>query len=110
MLVARDEARLTALAQTDGRSWARSEVLRADLTMDDDVTRVVERIDRSPIDLLVNNAGFGTKGSLAHTSRAGQDAMVRVHVLAANRLAQAAVQAMVPRGSGSIINVSSIAS
>jgi short-subunit dehydrogenase len=36
--------------------------------------------------------------------------MLRVHVLAANRLAQAAVQSMVPRKAGAIINVSSVAS
>ena len=87
-----------------------AEVLSADLTSDSDVSRVVERIDRAPIDLLVNNAGFGTRGVLARTSRADQEAMIRVHVLAAHRLAQAAVQGMVARGSGAIINVASIAS
>ena len=111
VLVARDGDRLREVAKTlNDQFGANSEVLCADLTMDDDVTRVVERIDRSPIDLLVNNAGFGTKGSLARTSRAGQEAMLRVHVLAAHRLAQAAVQSMVPRRSGSIINVASVAS
>ena len=111
VLVARDEARLAALGvELLAEHGAGSEVLRADLSIDDDVSRVVERIDRSPIDLLVNNAGFGTKRTLANTSRAAQDAMVRIHVLAANRLAQAAVQGMVPRGRGVVINVSSIAS
>jgi short-subunit dehydrogenase len=111
VLVARDEGRLSDLGvELNQRFGATSEVLPADLTIDSDVSRVVERIDRAPIDLLVNNAGFGTKGLLARTSREGQEAMLRVHVLAAHRLAQAAVQAMVPRGSGAIINVSSVAS
>jgi hypothetical protein len=111
VLVARDGDRLSEVARTLNEQFgANSEVLCADLTKDDDVTRVVERIDRSPIDLLVNNAGFGTKGSLARTSREGQEAMLRVHVLAAHRLAQAAVQSMVPRHSGAIINVASVAS
>jgi short-subunit dehydrogenase len=111
VLVARDAGRLRALAQELRQSFnADSEVLYADLSNDDDVTRVVERIDRSPIDMLVNNAGFGTRGSMARTSREDQERMIRVHVLAANRLAHAAVQQMAKAGRGSIINVSSIAS
>ena len=111
VLVARDKDRLGEVAQQLKEQFGTSsEVLTADLTKDEDVSRVVERIDRSPIDLLVNNAGFGTRGSMAKTSREGQEAMLRVHVLAAHRLAQAAVQSMVPRKSGAIINVSSVAS
>lgn len=111
VLVARDADRLRQLArELSERFGNNSEVLPADLTSDSDVSRVVERIDRSPIDLLVNNAGIGTKGTMARTSREGQEAMLRVHVLAAHRLAQAAVEGMVPRGSGAIINVASVAS
>ena len=111
VLVARDATRLEELA-TELRelSGAESEILAADLTRDEDVASVVARIDREPIHLLVNNAGFGIRGSLVRTSRDDQDAMVRVHVLAANRLAQAAVQTMVDRGRGVIINVSSVSS
>jgi short-subunit dehydrogenase len=110
VLVARDAMRLQSLANELTMFDASSEVLTADLSVDDDVTRVVARIDQSPPDLLVNNAGFGTRGSIARTSRQDQEAMIRLHVLAAHRLAQAAVQGMVSRGSGAIINVSSIAS
>ena len=111
VLVARDGDRLREVAKTlNDQFGTSSEVITADLTKDDDVARVVERIDRSHIDLLVNNAGFGTKGSMAKTSREGQEAMLRVHVLAAHRLAQAAVQSMLPRRTGAIINVSSVAS
>lgn len=110
VLVARDADRLQAVANDASLLGAHAEVLAADLTRDDDVTRVVSRIDNGPLDLLVNNAGFGTKGSLAKTPREHQEAMIRVHVLAAHRLAQAAVQGMVARGRGAIINVASIAS
>lgn len=110
VLVARDKVRLEALANELASHGASSEVIRADLTVDDDVTRVVERIDAEAPDVLINNAGFGTVRSYARESREQQEAMIRVHVLSANRLAHAAVQGMVPRGSGAIINVSSIAS
>ena len=86
------------------------EVLCADLASDSDVDRIVARLDREPVDTLVNNAGFGTRGSLARTPRDGQEQMLRVHVLAVHRLTQAALQGMVKRGRGTIINVSSVAS
>ena len=111
VLVARDEDRLRGLsAELRQLYGTETEVLRADLTVDGDVSKVVARIDLAPIDVLVNNAGFGTRGSLVRASRAEQEAMIRVHVLASHRLAQAAVQGMVSRGRGAIINVSSVAS
>jgi uncharacterized protein len=111
VLVARDAARLQALADDLAlRHAVKVEVLPADLARDDDTARVVSRIDAAPIDVLINNAGFGTTGSLARGAREPQEAMLRVHVLAAHRLAQAAVQSMVPRGRGAIVNVSSVAS
>jgi uncharacterized protein len=110
VVVARDEERLRALATELQTTATNVEVLRADLADDNDVSAVVDRIDRGPLDVLVNNAGFGTRGSLAKTSRDGQEVMLRVHVLAMHRLTQAAVQMMVPTGRGSIINVASIAS
>lgn len=111
VLVARGADRLRLLAgELADRHGTSCEVLAADLASDADVDRIVARIDASPLDLLVNNAGFGTRGSLVRTSREGQEQMLRVHVLAAHRLAQAALQGMVPRGRGAIINVSSVAS
>lgn len=111
VLVARgaDQLRQLAAELTD-RHGVNCEVLYADLGNDADVERVVARIDGAPLDLLVNNAGFGTRGSLARTPREGQEQMIRVHVLATHRLAQAALQGMVARGRGAIVNVSSVAS
>lgn len=111
ILVARDTARLEAAAAELGAGQAGSvEVLAADLGRDADVDRVVARIRELPrLDLLVNNAGFGTRGTLAQTDPVPQETMVRVHVLAALRLAQAALPGMLSRRSGAIINVASIA-
>jgi short-subunit dehydrogenase len=111
VLVARDAERLGSMAaELEERHGVRAEVCRADLSLDEDVARVVARIDAGPIELLVNNAGFGTRGGLVRVSRESQEAMVRLHVLAVERLSHAAAQAMGARGHGAIINVSSIAS
>ncbi|MCU1232308.1 MAG: short-chain dehydrogenase/reductase, partial [Candidatus Solibacter sp.] len=60
-------------------------------------------------ELIVNNAGFGTKGKFWETPLDGQETMYRLHVIATMRLTRAALAAMVPRGLGGVINVSSVA-
>jgi len=111
VLVARDRERLSSLAlQLSADHGTTCEVMAVDLSLPAEVDRVVARIDAAPIDVLVNNAGFGTRGTLSRTSRAAQEAMLQVHVIASHRLAQAAVTGMVARDQGTIINVASIAS
>jgi uncharacterized protein len=112
LLVARDGDRLrkaaAALGSTHGVG---TEAFPADLTRDDDVTRVAERIAASPkLALLVNNAGFGTRGRLAEVDPERQAAMVRLHALAPLRLTQAALPVLLRNGAGAVVNVSSVAS
>jgi hypothetical protein len=111
ILVARDEERLAALAGAlESEHGVASRIVRADLASDDDTDRVVGAIGELPrLDLLVNNAGFGTRGTLAQAEPARQEEMVRVHVLAPLRLVQAALPGMIARGGGAIINVASVA-
>ena len=111
VLVAPDAARLDALAKELGSAHGvRVEALPADLTRDADVDRVVERAANDPaLTLVVNNAGFGTVGSLAAAPPAQQEAMLRLHVLAPMRLTRAALPGMLSRRRGGIINVSSVA-
>lgn len=66
-------------------------------------------LEQRPIDVLVNNAGFGTKGSFAETGYARQVDMVNVHVLATMRLTRAVLPAMMRRDRGAIVNVASVA-
>jgi uncharacterized protein len=112
VLVARDEARLTELAATL-RSTHRVEahVLTADLLTDDGLHTVEARLrDASdPIELLVNNAGMGTFGDFSTTDIDAEEREIRLNVLALVRLAHAALEAMVPRRSGAVLNVSSLA-
>ena len=117
ILVARDALRLAASAEAlRGATGATVETIAADLSTDAGVDLVVERLREGMADasryveVLVNNAGFGTKGSLASGPPGAQEAMVRLHVLAVHRLTDAAVRAMIPRGRGVVITVSSVAS
>ncbi len=61
------------------------------------------------VDILVNNAGVGTIGSITKTPVADEIAQVRVNVEAVIDLTTRAVQQMVPRGRGAILNVGSTA-
>lgn len=110
-IVARDAARLAALAdELEAIHGVSVEAIRADLTRDADVDRLATRISDAPPTLLVNNAGFGTTGTLAAADPGSQEEMIRLHALAPMRLTRAALPGMMARGQGTIINVSSIAS
>ena len=112
MLIARRKDRLDQLAQ-DLRSafGARVEVMESDLALERDTAAVAERLAaEGQLALLVNNAGFGTKGLFWKAPLEGQEAMHRVHVMATVRLTHAAMRGMVARGRGAVINVASIAS
>jgi short-subunit dehydrogenase len=111
IVVARDAGRLEVLAGELGSAHGvRVEVLPADLTRDADVDRVGSRAAADPpLALLINNAGFGTVGTLAAAPPDQQEAMLRLHVLAPMRLTRAALPGMMARRRGAIINVSSVA-
>jgi short-subunit dehydrogenase len=112
VLVARDAARLEALAKELGaRHRVATEVLIADLTDPAQLATVEDRLadhDR-PIDVLVNNAGFGTNGRLHELDRDTETREVNLNVVALVRLTHAALGPMVERGSGGVLNVSSLA-
>lgn len=112
VLVARDAERLEQVA-ADLRSahGVEVEVIVADLVDRDDLARVEARLaDRErPVDLLVNNAGFGLKQRFLDNSVDDETAMLEVLVTAVLRLSHAALGAMAERGHGGIINVSSVA-
>jgi uncharacterized protein len=112
LVVARDGNRLEGLKrELEERYGIQVEVFPADLTIDTDVSLLVARITQSPqLALLINNAGFGTRGPLINTSPARQEAMLRLHTMAPMRLSQAALPMLLNNRRGGIINVSSVAS
>jgi short-subunit dehydrogenase len=111
VLVARRKDRLEELArQLEFSSGASAEPLAADLATDSGLKAVEDRIaavDR--LELLVSNAGFGTRGRFFEAGIGIQDTMHRLHVLATMRLMHAALRQMIPRNRGGVINVSSVA-
>ncbi|HEX2251389.1 MAG TPA: SDR family oxidoreductase [Gemmatimonadales bacterium] len=112
LVVARDGNRLEGLRrELETRNDIAVDTFPADLTVDDDVSRLVGLIAASHrLELLVNNAGFGSRGTLANASPARQEAMLRLHVMTPMRLTQAVLPLLLQHGRGAIVNVSSVAS
>jgi uncharacterized protein len=112
VLVARDEERLARSAdELAARHGIAVEVLSADLSDRADVAVVAERIEdpARPIELLVNNAGFGIHTPLLSRDLPAHDRAFEVMCRTVLVLSAAAGRAMSSRGSGSIVNVSSTA-
>ncbi|MBV2156272.1 SDR family oxidoreductase [Kitasatospora sp. SUK 42] len=112
VLVARDTERLErASAELGAKYGIEAEVLTADLATDEGIAAVEARLADAerPVDLLVNNAGFGNKGTFGTVPLQGELDMVKVHIEAILRLTAAALPGMRERGRGAIINVASVA-
>lgn len=111
VVVARNQARLEELAASVAADHGTAtEVIAADLETDEGVAVVEARLRDGlrPVELLVNNAGFGTSGAFHALPVDGEIAEIRLNVLALVRLTHAAIAPMVERGHGGVINVSSV--
>ncbi|MFC6287508.1 SDR family NAD(P)-dependent oxidoreductase [Nocardioides sp. GCM10027113] len=112
VLVARDRERLETAAKELRTAYGVAvEVLPADLADRDELATVEARLrdpDR-PVDLLVNNAGFGLRGRFLDNDVEREQAMLDVLVTAVMRLSHAALGPMAERGRGGVVNVSSVA-
>lgn len=97
-------------AELSAHHKAAVEIFAADLSNPVQVESLAEKIASEPrLALLVNNAGFGTLGRFWEASLHSQEQMHQLHVMATVRLTHAALANMVPRDSGAIINVASVA-
>ncbi|MFG1999188.1 SDR family NAD(P)-dependent oxidoreductase [Spirillospora sp. NPDC048911] len=85
------------------------EVLAADLTDPAERGEVEERLRADPVELLINNAGFGAFGPFAELSLDDQLGEVELNVVALMRLTHAALPGMIRRRRGGVLNVASMA-
>ncbi|MPQ83265.1 SDR family oxidoreductase [Pseudomonas sp. MAFF 730085] len=110
VLVARDKARLEALAvRLRGEHAVAVEVLQADLTHPDDLTRIETRLrDDAEIGILINNAGIAHSGAFTQQSAEAITALITLNVVALTRLAAAVAPRFAQSGAGSIVNIGSV--
>jgi len=112
VLVARSRDRLSETAEMlAGATGVNVEILAADLSTPEGTQAVATRLADSvhPIDLLVNNAGLGLKRPFLESTVDEEVGALDVMVRAVLILSHAAAGAMVARGHGAILNVSSVA-
>lgn len=112
LLVARSEDKLIALCNEIGRtSGIRAQYIVMDLTEPDAAARLVEEIAKRDltIDMLINNAGFGSMGDFEKLDRASELEMIELNVTALVDLTHRFLGPMRARRQGTIINVASTA-
>jgi short-subunit dehydrogenase len=112
VLVARNRQRLDDVAtELSSKHGVTVEALAADLASSSGLNATETRLGDStrPVDLLVNNAGFGTSGRFSDLPVDSEDNQIRLNVLALVRLTHAALETMHEIGTGFIVNVASVA-
>ena len=110
ILVARSEAPLNALtaslASANGRHIT---PIVADLSSKTDLAKVETKLREDlSITMLVNNAGIGSVVPLLNADIEKMEEMIALNSIALTRLTYAAAPAFVKRGTGAIINISSV--
>ncbi|QBE47754.1 SDR family NAD(P)-dependent oxidoreductase [Leucobacter triazinivorans] len=112
VLVARDAARLEDIAEQLRQQYGvRVDVLAADLTEQPGQESVAARLQRddTPVDILINNAGFGINAGFETSGVADERRLHELLAWVPLRLCHAVVPGMLRRGRGWILNVASVA-
>jgi len=112
VIVARDNKRLQERAKTLSKKYKVDvEGLQADLSVPAQLAKVEKRLSnpKKPIEVLINNAGFGIKDSFLMSEIKSELALIDVLARAPMQLMHAVLPQMLRRNSGTIINVSSVA-
>jgi short-subunit dehydrogenase/uncharacterized protein YndB with AHSA1/START domain len=109
VLTGRNEARLDETAHQIRRAalGAKVETVAADLSTQAGVSALLDHVGDRPIEVLVNNAGFGSYGPFVEADAGREGEEVAVDVSAVITLARVFLPGMLARGSGGILNVAS---
>jgi NAD(P)-dependent dehydrogenase (short-subunit alcohol dehydrogenase family) len=101
------EAVVAEIAAAGGKAIA----LACDVSLASDCESAVAAVEKTlgPLDILINNAGVGTTGTVLTTSEADFDRLMTVNVKGTYLMSRAALALMVPRKRGVIVNAGSIA-
>jgi uncharacterized protein len=110
VLVARDEARMQALAaRLRAETDVSIDILPADLTNPAELATIEKRLrEDEKIGILINNAGAAAPGGLSNPDLDALDRLIRLNVTAVSRLAGAVVPRFAARRQGAIVNISSV--
>lgn len=110
VLVARDLPRLQERAQAlEEKFGVKTHVIQADLATNEGCQKIEQYISENQIDVLINNAGFGTSKAFTMSTLEIEQQMMDVLVRTPMRLMHVALPLMKQRNNGVIINVSSVA-
>lgn len=110
ILVDKDEEGLTrAAAAIQDEFGTRTEAIVKDLGVNRAADELFAEVEGCELDVLINSAGFGLFGFFVETDWKFEERMLQLHVLNLTRLCKLVARNMVQRGSGRIMNVSSLA-
>ena len=111
ILVARDEQKMIELKK-ELQSSEKTEdiiIIPADLSKQEECVKVYNESKKFNVDLLVNNAGFGTFGEFTKTDLEKEINLINTNITAVHILTKLFLQDMIKKNSGHILNVASIA-
>ena len=110
VLVARSAPRLAALAASLASTYSvKARPLVADLSSPAAPPEIFAQMSGTPVDLLINNAGFGVRGAYAETDWARESSLMQVNMVSLANLTKLFLPEMLRRRSGRILNVASTA-
>lgn len=110
IIAARRIDRLNELATAiTAETGASVKVLASDLSVPDSAAKLAKAIGSTPVDVLVNNAGWGNIGPFSDEDLTSIADEINVNVIALTQLARLFVGPMIERGRGTIINIASTA-
>ncbi|MBU3821164.1 SDR family oxidoreductase [Flavobacteriaceae bacterium XHP0103] len=104
-----DESLARVKAELERKFKVEVVTLIKDLSTKEVAEGIMQDIKGEPIDVLINNAGFGLFGSFVDTDWERESEMLHVHILTTTHLTKLVLEGMVKRGSGKILNMSSLA-